>query len=234
MLTFAEKLIFSCTTNIHLLRINYNPKRMEGNIVVGLVNDERNSLSKSGEKNKTNSSPQNDKLPTEIVQLIEFRDEVSELVDVILKEFRDGSDPSKMEGKKRLLGQVVDYYNRLKVIQSCYQTDDEPEIISDEDLGDSDEDYTKFVKDRIYKEPNNYKKISECESELRKKLLGLTDDDIENITELDENELEVDTTSEGECEHILHNSKRVFKELDTDIILDASSVDYDEPQVKID
>ncbi|MEM0354239.1 MAG: hypothetical protein QXW79_01520 [Thermoplasmata archaeon] len=200
-----------------------------------LNNDEKNSFSfKNEEKSNTNSLSQDNKLPTEIVRLIEFRDEISEIVDAILKNFRDRTDVSKMEEKKHLLAQVVNYYNRLKVVRSCYNSDDGSDLILDEDLGDSDEDYTKIVEDRIYKESSNYKKIFECEDELRKKLYGLTDDDIEDITELDENELKVEPDSDDGSNYKLHNSKRVFKELDTGIILDASDVDYDEPEVKID
>ena len=117
-------------------------------------------------------------MANEIADLVKFKQDINDLVDrciEFVKEERKNKDNSDM---MRLITQVMTYYERMKVVYSNVQSedDDDDALISE----DSDTDFTNIMADRVYCNPHNINdddaRTFRQENEMRRKLLGLNYD----------------------------------------------------------
>ena len=125
-----------------------------------------------------------------IVNLIKFKQEINENIDVCIKNLEQ--DTFTDNHIKRLMTQIMTYYDRMKHVYCCRrESDDEKEVddnnedefmLDDDenDINDNDDsDYTNLMAGRIYGNE------SSKENEMRRKLLGI---DFSLQDTLDEND----------------------------------------------
>ena len=192
----------------------------------------------------------------EIINLVKFKQEVTDAIDNCINLIKN-NDTGNSEAK-RLITQVMTYYERMKTIYSShYESDDETDLgcVSEEsDDSNSMEDYTKLMKDRIFISPNSTtsKNLMQEEAAIRRRLLGLDnefdvlDDNVEHMGLLDDQSTDPpiydDTNSnqenfelETDEDYVSHNTKKIFKTLppDTEIIINENTEDYDEPDIQL-
>lgn len=85
-----------------------------------------------------------------LVDIVKFKQEINESIDQYI-EIIKGNKPDD-NNIKRIITQTMSYFERMKVIYDSKQSsDDENSFLSEE----SDEDYAKIMKDRIYINHNN-------------------------------------------------------------------------------
>lgn len=102
------------------------------------------------------------------IKLIEFKQEINELIDEYLKCFNNGLDN---KNSQKILSTVINYYKRMKSVYENTHSDSDDMILSDDIVLSDEENYTNIMTDCTYS--NNDKKH---ETDIRRRLLGLHND----------------------------------------------------------
>ena len=189
--------------------------------------------------------------------LLEFKKQINEMIDLRLEEIKD----STISKKKYILMQVHNYFIRMKnIYQSQFSysdettndhPDDDDNYINDDDNDiNNDNDEFEILSD-IRSEPDEYQLIveSECqnynnENDVRKKILGLSDkdefskyessnsDDHPNNT--DHNIYNSNIHNTIDDDYLNHNIKKKYKDLTfcSEFSISSDEIEnYDEPQI---
>lgn len=178
-------------------------------------------------------------MASNIVEIIKFKQEINELIDKCLN--TDKYDLNE-KTNKRLLVQLMIYFNRMQSVYSIHQSsDDEDDFISDDE--DENEDYTKIMEGRIYSNTivTNY---NEQEHNIRSRILGIngfTEDYNESSSDpviYQDEQTEPNGSSEDESDgdFSVNNFKKsmaLFNGLDEiEIISTEEEVNYADPSIE--
>lgn len=120
-------------------------------------------------------------MSSDIPAIVKFRQEINQTIDKCLEDIRANKD--EVNDDKRLLTVTLTYYNRMKSVYNCHQSDDDDDdddkIISDvsNDSDDDDStDYSRVVRNRVWANPSNVIQNSALindENTIRRNLLSL-------------------------------------------------------------